>query len=95
MLRAAILCLLAAPVQDARAAWKEKTSAIRSEWGRKELGEFLEGIRVPSPHRPAFLNGGGFSVAGGPLTFFDVHSLDETYALYVVWKTENSAQGIR
>ena len=95
MLRAAILCLLAGPVQDARAAWKEKASAVRPEWGRKDLEAFLEGIRVPSPHRPAFLNGGGFSVAGGPLTFFDVHSLDETYALYVVWKTENPAQGIR
>jgi hypothetical protein len=95
-LRAAMLFLaLSGSAQDRLGDWIEKTRAIRPGWGRAEVEEFLKNIRVASPHRPAYLNGGGFSRGKDPMTYFNVYSLDETYSLYLVWKSDDPARGIR
>lgn len=98
-LRAALLCLLLPSVstsaQDRLGEWVEKTRPIRPAWGRKELEEFVNNIRVASAHRPTYLGGGGFARGTGPMTHFNVYSLDDTYALYLVWKSEDPARGIR
>src|ERR1041384_5505873 len=94
--KAAVLCLvllsacMAPPPprpENLRTAWTEKIRSIQPSWGRKELEEFLD----PTSR----LDGGGFSVGSGPLTFYDLDSLDESFALYVVWKGLDTRHGIR
>jgi hypothetical protein len=94
---AIFLCLFLASggSQDQdRTAWPEKVRTIKPSWSRKELDAFLDTIRVAVAHRPSVLNGGGFGI-GNRFTFFDVYSLDQNCALYVVWNTEDSTKGIR
>jgi hypothetical protein len=74
-----------APSGDARRqAWVDKTRAIPSFWGRKDLDDFA-----------SHLDGGGFGVGSAPTTYFDLYALDETFTLYVVWKDEDVRKGIR
>jgi hypothetical protein len=73
-----------ASVDPQRQAWIEKAGSIPASWGRKDLDAF-------GPH----LDGGGFSVGSAPLTAFDLYELDETFALYVVWKDLDVQRGIR
>ncbi len=83
------------PREDRKTFWIERTRTIRSGWGRIELVGFLEELRTPPAHTPGTLNGGGFSVDGGPITFFDLYSLDEEWMLYVVWNDQDVLKGIR
>ena len=94
-LRTALLVLLLSSAQDPAAEWTEKLRTIRPGWGRKEVEEYLNNIRIPAAHRPSFLGGGGFSLGKAPMTHFNVYSLDATYALYLVWKSDDPARGIR
>jgi hypothetical protein len=90
-----LFLLLSSSAQDRLAEWAEKTRPIRPGWGRKEVEEFVNNIRVASPHRPTYLGGGGFARGSGPITHYNVYSLDEATALYLVWKSEDPARGIR
>jgi len=73
-----------APQDAKRQAWIEKTRAIPSSWGRKEL----DGVA-------AHVDGGGFSAESVPMTYFDLYELDETFTLYVVWNGQDVREGIR
>src|SRR5437868_2994399 len=99
---ALLFCLLpaacAAPPpksSDPRASWQEKTRAIRNSWTRTELQAFLDSIRVPDPQQQILLDGGGFGAGSGPMTYFNLYSLDDTFALYVIWENPGARQGIR
>jgi hypothetical protein len=88
-----IVCLqLAVPSspQDPRLAWTEKLRAVQPSWDRKELDAFLEKLRGSVSR----LNGGGFHIPPTKITYFDLYALDETYALYVVWKDHDVRKGI-
>jgi len=96
--KALIVCLLlgggcaaSPPPRDPRAEWMEKIRPLRPSWGRKEVHDFLEALRGPAPH----LDGGGFQADRGPTTYFDLYTLDETFALYVAWKDLEARNGIR
>jgi len=80
------------PEDVERAAWGEKVREIRLTWDRKQLEEYLDGIRT---HQSGFLRGGAFSEGPGPAVWFSLYSLDATWNLYVVWNGEESADGIR
>jgi len=79
-------------VDKEKAFWKEKILGIQPSWGRKELQDFLDGIRVSSTHRSVFLDGGG---SGSPTIWYNLYSLDSTWGAYVVWNEIEGAKGIR
>jgi hypothetical protein len=83
------------PPEDRRAFWQEQTRMIPSSWGRKKVDAYLDGIRVSVPHRPAFINGGGFTEDSQPMTYFDLYSLDGVYDLYLSWNEQEVPKGIR
>lgn len=80
---------------DRRTLWRERVRGIRPEFDRKDIEAFLDSVRVPAAHRPPYLSGGGFSDEDHPMTHFELYSLDETFALYLVWKGEPAKDGIR
>lgn len=82
------------PEDERRSAWREKVRPIRPHWTQKELEEFLDSIVPPAPHRPGLQYGGGFPLLMGPVPRSQVYTLDESFALYVVWGQSAEVVGL-
>lgn len=82
--------------EDARRRfWKEKARAVQLSWDRARIYEFLKQVRPSDPRWPVSPSSAGYSYDGDPMTYYDLHSLDETFNLYVVWNDEHVRNGIR